>query len=117
MNSSRIEGVNSSIRRVSLALEGADGPVGAVEAARNVRSLSQALENPDKAITESSIVSDHQLIMQDQRVAGKIRSKPKDVNRVGETIYLMRIMYLHTQNGFQPCSETGLSLLLVLTSP
>lgn len=79
VNSSRIEGISTSVRNLCLAAAGAASRPGAEETVRNFTSLRRLLENPNP-ITEQTVKSDHAQIMANKPFAGKYR---EDIAWVG----------------------------------
>ena len=80
VNSSRIEGKSTSLRRLCLASAGAMSKEWALQTLKNLDCLIQILNSPDQRISLRSLLDDHLIIMSEEDHAGRFREDDEEVH-------------------------------------
>ena len=80
VNSSRIEGKSTSLRRLCLASAGAMSKEWALQTLKNLDCLIQILNSPDQRISMGSLLDDHLIIMSEEDHAGRFREDDEEVH-------------------------------------
>lgn len=88
LDSSRIEGIRTSVRNLFMAAAGAPSKEGAKLTYKNFSALASILESPKHPVARETICADHATIMEDESFAGEMREGESDIVYIrGETIF------------------------------
>ena len=88
LDSSRIEGIRTSVRNLFMAAAGAPSKEGAKLTYKNFSALASILESPRRPVAQETICADHATIMEGESFAGEMRESESDIVYIrGETIF------------------------------
>ena len=88
LDSSRIEGIRTSVRNLFMAAAGAPSKEGAKLTYQNFSALASILDSPKRPVAQETICADHATIMEDESFAGEMRESESDIVYIrGETIF------------------------------
>ena len=88
LDSSRIEGIRTSVRNLFMAAAGAPSKEGAKLTHKNFSALASILESPRRPVAHETICADHATIMEGESFAGEMRESESDIVYIrGETIF------------------------------
>ena len=88
LDSSRIEGIRTSVRNLFMAAAGAPSKEGAKLTYKNFSALASILESPRRPVAQETICADHATIMEGESFAGETRKSESDIVYIrGETIF------------------------------
>ena len=88
LDSSRIEGIRTSVRNLFMAAAGAPSKEGAKLTYKNFSALASILDSPKRPVAQETISADHATIMEGESFAGEMRESESDIVYIrGETIF------------------------------
>lgn len=88
LDSSRIEGIRTSVRNLFMAAAGAPSKEGAKLTYKNFSALASILDSPKRPVAHETICADHATIMEGESFAGEMRESESDIVYIhGETIF------------------------------
>ena len=88
LDSSRIEGIRTSVRNLFMAAAGAPSKEGAKLTYKNFSALASILDSPRRPVAHETICADHATIMEGESFAGEMRESESDIVYIrGETIF------------------------------
>ena len=88
LDSSRIEGIRTSVRNLFMAAAGAPSKEGAKLTYQNFSALASILDSPKRPVAHETICADHATIMEGESFAGEMRESESDIVYIhGETIF------------------------------
>lgn len=88
LDSSRIEGIRTSVRNLFMAAAGAPSKEGAKLTYKNFSALASILDSPKRPVAQETICADHATIMEGESFAGEMRESESDIVYIrGETIF------------------------------